>query len=514
MLNGSGAGNRSSIGSEQGRSGKKRKRGSSDGRDPLEPPPAPGGNSSSAGGGSAAAPVRSQSHAVSDSVSAAAGTSLDSAIEIGDSDDDAAPVAAPPLKRAKLEPVGSGSGASGGQLVATDRAALDAEIDALLLQFPRGGVNWLAAVQSDGFHWNADGKERRSVDRKVSAFLYCPECKKLGTNTRKTMCLFRGVGWRTDSLQSAPRHVHPQPAQPRVAKTPLTKQNKDAIVSQLEAHKAPQAIMEAMIVEAVESGNMEALLKVPSRNQLRHLSSTVSSRGMAEKDLFLVLQQFGPEGKNSVRGCRLLGSEASLGGDAARTAAEFNPCFLMATTETLSLLVENPQGIVYVDGTFDLVAHGLQVASINVNLHGYGVPVAFFVSSGRTTGTYAYMLQELRCATSYRWNPKAVIVDFELALQNAFLSVFPGVEVWGCYFHFTQAIGKFLDKHKASIAVSRKDVLDICRHIFLAVSVPLHLEAVEQLRDLVGFSSEFFTYFQRTFYEYVSRQSYLLPCCS
>ena len=38
------------------------------------------------------------------------------------------------------------------------------------------------------------------------------------------------------------------------------------------------------------------------------------------------------------------------------------------------------------------------------------------------------------------WAPANVICDFELAIQQAATSVFPGVNILGCYFHFCQSI--------------------------------------------------------------------------
>ena len=44
-----------------------------------------------------------------------------------------------------------------------------------------------------------------------------------------------------------------------------------------------------------------------------------------------------------------------------------------------------------------------------------------------------------------RWN--SLKVDFEDALINAFTETFPLVNIEGCYFHFGQAINRWLQNH-------------------------------------------------------------------
>jgi len=52
-----------------------------------------------------------------------------------------------------------------------------------------------------------------------------------------------------------------------------------------------------------------------------------------------------------------------------------------------------------------------------------------------------------------KWTPETVVVDFEAALFNAVETVFPGVVLRGCYFHYMAAIKKNLEGMPPRIAV-------------------------------------------------------------
>ncbi|CAF0717105.1 unnamed protein product [Brachionus calyciflorus] len=44
-------------------------------------------------------------------------------------------------------------------------------------------------------------------------------------------------------------------------------------------------------------------------------------------------------------------------------------------------------------------------------------------------------------------NPSEIVIDFEVGAINAFKRSFPGIEIKGCHFHFTQAIWKNIQRH-------------------------------------------------------------------
>ena len=67
-------------------------------------------------------------------------------------------------------------------------------------------------------------------------------------------------------------------------------------------------------------------------------------------------------------------------------------------------------------------------------------PCAFIFMPDRTKPTYKKMLRKLKESSAQILQPSSVFVDFEQGAIKAFREEFPGVEVKGCHFHFTQCI--------------------------------------------------------------------------
>ena len=106
------------------------------------------------------------------------------------------------------------------------------------------------------------------------------------------------------------------------------------------------------------------------------------------------------------------------------------------------------------DGTFAIypsmsyhlwVVHGVYQDAI--------LSLAFFLLPGKSeevyTKAFTLLLEAIEFETkSTTWNgPEKIVLDFELAQYNAFVSVFGG-QVQGCYFHYVQAVYRKLDSFK------------------------------------------------------------------
>ncbi len=358
-------------------------------------------------------------------------------------------VVEPPTKKAKLEPGAAPAPAASAPAVATSSAVAAVKREApdyaamgakLLLQFPYRGSQWNEAIRSDGWNWNANNAPKTSSrEGFVTANTLCAskDCK-----ARKLMRLTE-QGWLVKSQFG--EHTCEKPAKQRAARVVVSAAAKEDALARFALGQSVQQVYEKQMVDAMNSDDREtALSQVPKPQQLKHLRALQKLSEMTEQDLVAIVRQYGPQGKDAILHFGLVGTTPKDNSPSAPAVSTFNPCWVMITKGMLQRLRNDPNSVVYIDGTFDIVANGLQVCTLAINVKGYAVAAAFLISSGRDTETYVTMLTALRLATGTVWSPRAVVSDFELALQNAFLLVFPNTQVWGCYFHFTQSIRKYL----------------------------------------------------------------------
>lgn len=83
--------------------------------------------------------------------------------------------------------------------------------------------------------------------------------------------------------------------------------------------------------------------------------------------------------------------------------------------------------------------------------------------------TYIEILAKLKEAQPLL-NPKHIMVDFELAAINAVADIFPEATVHGCFFHFSQAVWRNIQKHKLSNAYSSDPDIALALRSLLALA--------------------------------------------
>ena len=148
-----------------------------------------------------------------------------------------------------------------------------------------------------------------------------------------------------------------------------------------------------------------------------------------------------------------------------------------ATTANIRGLVQSPTWLV--DGTFHVApAFFKQLWVIHARVDTEVFPMAFFLFNGKTAKMYSHVLKFLKaeldkvyledrqagpvvrrqprrsCSASQPQQeedemaeeqypgPTHIVLDFEAAQAKAFLSLFAGAKVQGCFFHFRQAINR------------------------------------------------------------------------
>ncbi|KAF1740856.1 hypothetical protein MXB_4111 [Myxobolus squamalis] len=74
------------------------------------------------------------------------------------------------------------------------------------------------------------------------------------------------------------------------------------------------------------------------------------------------------------------------------------------------------------------------------------VPCAYILLTSRCEDAYTNAFHEMIVLMKYRWMPRAITVDFKLALMSAVQQEFTDSVIVGCYFHMKRAIVRKLRK--------------------------------------------------------------------
>jgi hypothetical protein len=101
--------------------------------------------------------------------------------------------------------------------------------------------------------------------------------------------------------------------------------------------------------------------------------------------------------------------------------------------------------IIYIDGTFRTAPPPYtQIVTIHGLRHGFVIPLAFCLLTGKTTGQYRQLFQHLkrriRRITAHNFQPDSIVMDFEQGMITAVETELPATKVSGCYYHFTQSL--------------------------------------------------------------------------
>ena len=114
-------------------------------------------------------------------------------------------------------------------------------------------------------------------------------------------------------------------------------------------------------------------------------------------------------------------------------------------------LVDMTQQSLAIDGTFKVSPnHIKQFLCIHLLITQEGrthaFPIALCCLNNKSESLYRQVFIRLAVLIP-ALKPTSIMSDFERALRNAIMEVFPNVTLHGCWFHYTQAIMKNTRKH-------------------------------------------------------------------
>lgn len=128
-----------------------------------------------------------------------------------------------------------------------------------------------------------------------------------------------------------------------------------------------------------------------------------------------------------------------------------NRFFIFSTKENLKLLENNN---LFADGTFSIApTYFEQVYTIHGLINGKCVPLVYCLLPKKNEIIYVKFLEII--AAELENPPKSVSSDFERAFLNAVEQVFPNIILFGCFFHYKQAIWRKIQEFGLSVPYSK-----------------------------------------------------------
>ena len=122
------------------------------------------------------------------------------------------------------------------------------------------------------------------------------------------------------------------------------------------------------------------------------------------------------------------------------------------------------------DGTFQTVpVQFYQLWTIFIAVDGHTLPAIHSLLSAKTQELYKAILENIVIHIP-QLKPIASMSDWEPAARNAFREVFPGINVYGCWFHYTQRI--WAKTPKLGLSHGFKNNPEITRFIRQLMAIP------------------------------------------
>ena len=137
--------------------------------------------------------------------------------------------------------------------------------------------------------------------------------------------------------------------------------------------------------------------------------------------------------------------------------------------------------MVYVDGTFRTAPPPYtQFFTIHGELNDHILKLACGLLNNKTTAAYEEVFREvanrIHVVTGQPWVVREMVTDYETAIINAAENTFPGISIYGCYFHFTKAIWRKVQQLGLSVQYRQiADVRNFIRRVMALGFLPINI---------------------------------------
>ncbi|XP_021363829.1 uncharacterized protein LOC110457057 [Mizuhopecten yessoensis] len=184
-----------------------------------------------------------------------------------------------------------------------------------------------------------------------------------------------------------------------------------------------------------------------------------------------------------------------------------------AASENLAELAASD--VTFSDGTFytcPTMFH--QIYSIHVQIEGIMTPAIYALLPRKIQAIYNRfftLLQDHMENLQIPFRPTTAFVDFEVAAHNAIRSVVPGINIKGCFFHYTQCIWrKAQSTGLQTLYLENDDVKLLVRQAAVLPLIPLARIEDVWFQTLEDADDADIPHPMLLFIEYVTEQWYLL----
>lgn len=150
---------------------------------------------------------------------------------------------------------------------------------------------------------------------------------------------------------------------------------------------------------------------------------------------------------------------------------------------------------IYIDGTHGVLPGFQLIVILVADEDDHGEAVAYFLTSSKNQESYAYFLSAVDRRCHGQFYPASVMADFEASFLVAIHQEWADAHVFGCLFHFMQA----LLRNAKKLGIAESDVKTILQQISdLQKNAKNHVEIVEGWKRICTsvelISPEFATY--------------------
>ncbi|XP_050059021.1 uncharacterized protein LOC114132992 isoform X2 [Aphis gossypii] len=121
---------------------------------------------------------------------------------------------------------------------------------------------------------------------------------------------------------------------------------------------------------------------------------------------------------------------------------------IFACTTLLQLILSSNIEEIHVDATFKVVPSnmGNQLLTIHSMIDNYSIPIVYCLMESKTRNSYNCVFNFLKTHLLPNFNPSIIITDYESALRDTLISIFPTARTTGCWFHHNQAVWRNMRK--------------------------------------------------------------------